>query len=1028
MLNPAQRQGVTTMGKPVLLIAGPGTGKTQVLAARVGYILQETDTSPSEILCITYTDAGTIAMRNRLLSFIGPEAHNVAIHTFHSFCNSVIQENQAFFSDMKDLRPITDLESIELLQEIYDEIPATSLIKNVKAGASFELSRFKDLFDTLKKENLDQEALQKLVEQYFEMQETLGTYTYKRGNKNKGIKVGDIKEAALKKDQDKFQKTLEAAGLLEKYRQKMLAKGRYDYQDMLTWVLDLFQNNPEILAEYQEQFQHVLVDEFQDTSGIQSRLLFELMPPENQPDLFVVGDDDQSIFRFQGANLDNLRSMIHLYDPEIVVLTENYRSSPEILEAASSLMAFGKQRIINERSGLSKNLSAAGKHKALKNKVSIIHYDTLQHEHIGIVQTLEKIYNEDPEKLSKVAVLYNTHRQISDVVKLLQRRNIPYNLKRKTNLFDEPFFKSLVLLIRYIFEEYKDHQFAESTLYELLYMPWFGIDPVDVSKLIYAAYQQADRFEESRGSKLKMLLLSDERLAEVSVSDLNRVLDFRNNIEKLHSRIAVTTPQLFLEEALSSLGILQWSLMNGGQTSFYLQQINALFNFVKEQTADNPTMTWPDLLTMLDRMQEMHVRFPLTEIVSNKNGVQLMTTFSSKGLEFDEVIIMSAVKDYWEGGRGGGRGFAIPILDKDMEKTHKLEEKRRLFYVAMTRAERKLNVNVYRENDSGKAVNTSTFISEILDQYQAEEKYPSFSEEDVNKYMIDLFSANENPPFKLIDEHLIDRVLDRFVMNVTDLNTYLKCPTTFYYEKILRIPSARRANMGYGSAAHRALELFFTKAIEDGEWQDKDAYLQFFKESMEYYASHFTLTEKTAFIAHGEKELMSHYDASVAHWAAVPNYKLEHKIKDVHYRGVPLKGTLDKIELYDNDEVGLVDYKTSSPENTRKKLRKPTDKIPKGEDYWRQLVFYHILIQQDPKTQWHVRKAVMDCLSPDKMDQYALETVAISKDDIDFVGNQIEEVYEKIKNHEFQNGCQEPTCYYCQFVKNNHENELIAPE
>src|SRR5471030_353484 len=164
-LNPEQLAAVNKMDGPVLVVAGPGTGKTQILAARIGKILTDTDALPNEILCLTYTDAGAIAMRKRLFEFIGPDAYRVNIYTFHAFCNEIIQENLEYFGKLS-LESLSDLESAMLFRELVDEFPNDHLLKRFTGEVYYDAPRLKDLFSTMKKENWSEEIMNAAVEEY----------------------------------------------------------------------------------------------------------------------------------------------------------------------------------------------------------------------------------------------------------------------------------------------------------------------------------------------------------------------------------------------------------------------------------------------------------------------------------------------------------------------------------------------------------------------------------------------------------------------------------------------------------------------------------------------------------------------------------------------------------------------------------------------------------------------------------------------------------------------------------------------
>jgi len=302
-LNAQQQQAVEHIEGPVLVVAGPGTGKTQILAARIGTILHQTDTGPENILALTFTDAGTIAMRKRLIEFIGPEAYKININTFHSFSNNIIQEHPYLFAKGA-LEPISDLEEMKLLETLIMAFPAGHPLKKWKGDNVYDRRKLKGLFDTMKKEMWKPEWLQQKIDQWIEDEKLNDKYIYQRKYKDKN--KGDLKEAAYEKEVLKPMRLLRSAvAEYPTYQNMMKAIGRYDYNDMIRWVLDKFEDeeHQDLLRDYQEQYHYVLVDEYQDTNGTQNQLLYHLISYWEEPNVFVVGDDDQSIYRFQGANV-----------------------------------------------------------------------------------------------------------------------------------------------------------------------------------------------------------------------------------------------------------------------------------------------------------------------------------------------------------------------------------------------------------------------------------------------------------------------------------------------------------------------------------------------------------------------------------------------------------------------------------------------------------------------------------------------------------------------------------------------------
>jgi len=254
-------------------------------------------------------------------------------------------------------------------------------------------------------------------------------------------------------------------------------------------------------------------------------------------------------------------------------------------------------------------------------------------------------------------------------------------------------------------------------------------------------------------------------------------------------------------------------------------------------------------------------------------------------------------------------------------------------------------------------------------------------------------------------------------MNVTALNNYLKCPLQFYYNNLVRVPSGKSEATEFGSAVHFALEMLFQKMQKNNNvFQSKELFIADFNWYMHRHRENFTKEQFDRKIEYGEIVLTNYYDANIISWNKV--MLAETNIRNVVIKGVPLKGKLDKIE-FDGKSVNVVDYKTGDIDKARPKLKPPHDKDPNGGDYWRQAVFYKILIDNYPSKDWEAVSATFDFIEPDKQGTYKQEKVVVTPGDIATVTHQIETVWQKIKNKEFYTGCGKNECHWCNFVKTN---------
>jgi DNA helicase-2/ATP-dependent DNA helicase PcrA len=261
---------------------------------------------------------------------------------------------------------------------------------------------------------------------------------------------------------------------------------------------------------------------------------------------------------------------------------------------------------------------------------------------------------------------------------------------------------------------------------------------------------------------------------------------------------------------------------------------------------------------------------------------------------------------------------------------------------------------------------------------------------------------------------LIDRTLETFQLSVTGLNKYLECPRKFYFENILRIPSGRTASMGFGNAIHYAFDRYFSD-YHKGFVRSKEDLIAGFRDGMKKFRSHFTQREYDDRSIYGDQVLSKYFDHYSKGWGTPDAVETEYKINDLSYRGVPIKGFIDKVEIYGSSAV-VIDYK--SGRYLYQKFSRPKVEKDLGGDLWRQIVFYRILVDIDKTQRWIVKKGIVDYVAPERTGKFIRKDIEINAEDIEFVSDQIVEVYGKIRNHAFNEGCEEEQCYWCQLVNN----------
>lgn len=1016
-LNAQQKLAVDTIEGPVMVIAGPGTGKTQILSARIGKILLDTDALPENILCLTYTDAGVVAMRRRLLSFIGADAYKVNIYTFHAFCNDVIQENLSLF-EKTALDPISELERIDLFKKLIDSFPKNHPLKRYRGDVYFEINNLHSLFSTMKREGWTATFINSKIDEYIASLPLRDEYIAKRATRD--FKKGDVRTDKIAEETEKVEKLRAAVNEFGRFQKMMRDQNRYDFDDMINWVLTVFEENKELLARYQEQYLYILVDEYQDTSGTQNRLVELLINYWDKPNVFVVGDDDQSIYRFQGANVENMLSFADNYKKDLltVVLTNNYRSTQPILDVSKSLINKNNERLVKQLEGLSKDLLSSNiKLNMLTHAPAIVEYETPRHEMIDITLQVEGLLQQGIQP-GRIGIIYKENKYGEELAQYFKLRNIPVYSKRSLNILEIPLAQKIILLLRYLAAEHDTPYGGDEMLFEILHFDWFNIPPIEIAKL---TMEVADKqFTESKTSIRRLLSEKSNLIPKDLFSQtINEQLKKAGIIiERLVADVPNVTLQVLIEHIIRQAGVLQ-TIMQSNEKLWLLQVLSGLFDFVKEETRRRPLMKLKDLIGIIDLMEKEGLTMPLVQVSGNDKGVNLLTAHGSKGLEFEYVFFVGCNASSWEKKRKPGSGYSFPDTMFTSQPKHLEEEElRRLFYVAITRAEKYLQISYSRFKNDGKETEPSMFIAEIVDQFPDLKSKPATVSED-NVAMFQALQFSEvAPEVGKIEEEYISRLLDKFVMNVTALNNYLKCPLEFYFKNLIRIPSPKNEATEFGSSVHYALEQLF-KNIRDnnGEFPSKEKFIKDFEWHMHRHRESFTQEQFDRRLEYGQEVLSNYYSKYINTWNKI--VAVERNIRNVVVNGVPLKGKLDKLE-FDGKSVNVVDYKTGDPDKARPKLLAPNEKEPNGGDYWRQAVFYKILVDNYESKQWNVVSSEFDFIEPDKKKNYQKIKLVIAPEDITTVKEQIKAVWQKIQERDFYTGCGKEDCHWCNFVKTNN--------
>jgi DNA helicase-2/ATP-dependent DNA helicase PcrA len=1016
-LNEQQKLAVNTIEGPVMVIAGPGTGKTQILASRIGKILLETDTQPNNILCLTYTDSGAVAMRRRLAGFIGPDAYKVHIYTFHAFCNDIIQENLSLF-EKTALDPLSDLERIELFKQLIDSFPKNHPLKRYRGDVYFEINNLQSLFSTMKREGWTSAFIIQKIDEYIAGLSTRDEYIYKRSYKQ--YKPGDVKQEKIEEEKEKMEKLRAAVNEFDRFQQMMRNRNRYDFDDMINWVIKAFEESPQLLNQYQERFLYILVDEYQDTSGTQNRLVELLISFWEKPNVFVVGDDDQSIYRFQGANVENMLQFANSYRDNLltVVLTNNYRSTQPILNISKTLIDRNDERLVKQIEGLNKELISSHPETRMLTHLPVIkEYESQRHEMIDITIQVQQLLSQGVAP-GRIGIIYRENKYGEELTNYFKLREIPVYSKRQMNILQIPIAQKMIFFLKFLAAEHDIPYSGDEMLFEILHFDWFNIPAIEIAKL---SVEVADKhFTDERTSMRRLIYeKASKPPADLFTPAFHpNLVKARDVIERLIHIVPNVTLQVLVGNIIREAGVLN-HIMESPEKPWLMQVVTGLFEFVQDETRRNPSLDLEGLVRIFELMEREGLVLPLVQVSGHDKGVNLLTAHGSKGLEFEYVFFAGCNSAFWEKKRvpGGGYKFPDTVFVSNTGSQERSEELRRLFFVALTRAERFLYISYSRFRNDGKEMEPSMFIAEIRDQHELPVEKVFIGEDVLTNFQALQFGATESPEIEKLEEEFVTRLLDRFVMNVTALNNYLKCPLEFYFRNLLRIPQPRNEATEFGSAIHYALQNLFQKMLDNHKhFPEKEIFITDFGWYMHRHRESFTREQFERRLEYGLEVLTNYYEKYINTWNRI--VAVERNIRNVTVSGVPLKGKLDKLE-FDGKMANVVDYKTGDYDKAKPKLQPPNEKEPNGGDYWRQAVFYKILVDNYESRAWQVVSTEFDFIEPDKKKVYHKDKLVITPADITTVTQQIVTVWQKIRERDFYIGCGKEECHWCAFVKTN---------
>lgn len=901
-LTSFQNQAVKYIKGPLLIIAGAGTGKTTVLVEKINYLIKNNFAKPHEILALTFTDKAAQEMEERVDKMLPYGYFQMWISTFHAFCDFILRQEVAH---------------IGLSTNYILQTQGQSLLYLKKNLFQFDLEYFRPLGNPNK-------FVAGLLQHFSRLKdEDISSNTYihwARGKlkvKSEKLKINhknDVKKAELiETEMVEREKNLELAGAYKKFQELKIKDNVMDFGDLIFYIVKLFRERKNILQKYREQFKYILVDEFQDTNVAQYELIKLLALPIRNPNLTIVGDDSQSIYKFRGAAISNILQFMDDYKKsQKIILLENFRSNQKILDTAYRLIKNNDPDTLEAKLNISKNLqSRVG--LGDQSSVQFLPAERVEEE---AELTAKEIINlhKNSYHWYDLAILFRANNHAEPFIRALTRFGIPYQFLGSGSLFKQPEIKELIAYLKFL------ANIADSpSFYRVLTMDIFEIDAIDLARLVaftkrtnlslfetmevYLSFHYSELTREEYAPFKNYLFLLKGKTKE-------QLFKFYQLIKRSLVRVSKNTAGEILYDFLSESGLLaKLSLYKTEKDEHKALNISRFFDQLKGfETSYEDT----SIFSIVDYI-EMSMEFgesPAAEKTDKTryDAVNLLTVHGAKGLEFPIVFLVNLVSDRFPT-RARREIFPIPDdLIKEIlpEGDYHLEEERRLFYVGLTRAKDKVyltTADYYSESKRKRKI--SPFVIEALGESLIFQKKERKSAEKKQLTIFD-FEKKESPAF-------LTKSYEMMSFSFSQIETYNTCPLRYKYQYVLRIPTIKNAAASFGETIHKTLQKFYA-LFKNGAPVSQAILQDIYTQS--WIPIGYTHKAQEKQMKKNGETILKRFFAD-HHQNDLKILDLEKWFKTKIDKELSIIGKMDRVDLKSDGNLEIIDYKTG---------KKPDDK------------------------------------------------------------------------------------------------------
>lgn len=1007
-LNDKQKECVKNLDGKFLVLAGPGTGKTHTVIKRLQAMILQ-GVSPERILCMTYSRAGADEMKKRVLEELDESNNNVEIHTFHSFCNKIITEYADEFNVPSYVGLIPESIKRAFIKECIDEITDAEYYKSEKANKY-------SCFDSISK-GIEQLKRYRITDKDgITLEKNLNSDSdwipaIKALEKERDFNPSPRKnyENYIQKIEEKIEKLKELYRFFNLYREKMELGGYIDYDDMINYILEKFEADPVFAETISENYDYIIIDEYQDTNRLQNELIFYLVDNSPKGNIFVVGDDKQIVNASQGARIDSIKTFWDKYGKEIgkpIKFVQNMRSTNSILKVAQTVASQNTELLDNN---IELNACEEMQKKDKKVRLNVYLDEAQQATHIvkeiyDLINSTECPVDEKTgeKDYSQIAVLSTSKDELAYYAELLHTAGIDYELKDGKNIFE---VKSSVILYYYL-QTLVNPDANSDKLFRLLLLPPFKISPESFT-MLYEENSKHTNFIDAMKS-----LMENKNAPE----DIKEFLSVYNNLKE-NAQNGETVYRV-VSQCASKTGILDF-FINKCETN-KLENTLALKRFLDEAydySRQYRKVNLEDFVEYLDMLQQDKISLNIEKDSVKMNAVQLSTYQSAKGLEYEYVYMPTLKPRKWESNSWPPIKPSVPLSPLDEQtpekwKSFKLADKINKMYVGMTRAKHTLRLS-YVGGDGAeghsKLLNLDKISEEILEinNYCKDCKEPKVYKW-ANALTFEDFDYTGQ--FKSNIDSVI-RKKENF--SPSYVNPYIKCPRMFFLNEILGLSSPNfdiPDAMNFGSAVHKACENAVDYAQKNNCFYDSNTFVEDLKKQIDLYPfSSFTQREQYKSLAEGCIKEFYEKDLSLTKIDTIYSFEKEMK---VDFEGVTFKGFPDRVNLVDGKFI-IYDYKTGTPKNENDICLTNPENEDLGihEDYYIQMGLYKYFLEKTDKEGRKVAETTF--IFP--QDYKNSLTINYSEDDINAVLDKYRAAIKGILAHNFGPTPSKVSCKYCPY-------------